>query len=73
MTMIRRSINALGIALVLGGSTAYAHQGHGHTPGDTPLHYVIEPMHSIPIALAVLILVAFAWWGNRKVRPATRS
>ncbi|MCU0706835.1 MAG: hypothetical protein MUF23_00935 [Pirellula sp.] len=70
--MIRRSINLLGVILVLAGPIANAHEGHGHTRGDTPMHYVTEPMHWMPFAVAALFLAAFAWWGSRKLAPAAK-
>jgi hypothetical protein len=73
MTMIRRSMNVLGAVIALAGPVAYAHEGHGHTRGDSPLHYVTEPIHLIPFAVAALFLGAIAWWGSRKLAPAKKS
>ncbi len=52
--------------LVTGTSagTVLAHPGHGVTDPETPAHYVLEPVHAIP----VLLLVAACWlvaWRRR--------
>lgn len=43
----------LSLAGLLAGSTAFAHEGHGHTHGFTITHYMVEPEHAL-----VLILMA---------------
>lgn len=48
----------LGAVIVATSSTVSAHPGHGITPdGDSPAHYLLEPMHGLG---AVLSLVAIA-------------
>ncbi|MFO0939596.1 MAG: hypothetical protein U0930_02395 [Pirellulales bacterium] len=45
-------------------SSCYAHEGHGHSslPGNSPSHYLTEPLHLaqfVGIALAVLFAGGF--------------
>ena len=45
-----------GTALLSAGSAALAHPGHGRIPADQPAHYVLEPLHAIPLlAIAATI------------------
>ena len=41
-------------------ATVLAHPGHGVTDPETPAHYVLEPVHAIPVLLllAACLLVA---------------
>jgi hypothetical protein len=39
----------------------YAHPGHGHTDPGSWTHYLTEPVHVIPLALAVGAVVAGGW------------
>jgi hypothetical protein len=42
-----------------------AHPGHGHTDPESWTHYFTEPVHVIPLALAVGAAVATGWLGRR--------
>ena len=50
-------------------ATAFAHPGHGHTDPDSLAHYVTEPVHAIPLALATaFVIIAVAGWRIRARR-----
>lgn len=50
---------ALATALwFLGAAAADAHPGHGATPPDSLRHYVLEPVHGLPLLLLVAAVVA---------------
>lgn len=38
-------------------ATVLAHPGHGVTDPETPAHYVLEPVHAIPVLLLVAACV----------------
>jgi hypothetical protein len=42
-----------------------AHPGHGHTAPESWTHYLTEPVHVIPFALAAGAVVTGAWLGRR--------
>ncbi len=42
--------------LLLLNSRATAHSGHGHTDGESLLHYLAEPIHLVVLLTAVIIL-----------------
>ncbi|MEO6772589.1 MAG: hypothetical protein ABI467_06140 [Kofleriaceae bacterium] len=56
-------------------SLASFHPGHGTTAPGTVLHYVVEPVHAIPLALAVAALLGAAgglwWWLTRTTSSAS--
>jgi len=44
-----------------------AHAGHGHTEGQSLLHWLIEPTHlPLTIAAAVVIVGLTAWAARRR-------
>ena len=55
--------NLLSIALFLVPSLAHAHPGHGLLPGESPLHYLLEPVHTPALLIPMVLL---AWWLKRR-------
>lgn len=58
------------LAVVLSPVLCLAHPGHGETPPQAWSHYLVEPIHSVVIALAVLLVapLAIGWWSARERR-----
>jgi hypothetical protein len=60
------------VAVLCAPTLAQAHPGHGHTDPRSPSHYAIEPVHVVPVVIAVAALVIamltvyLAWRGGRK-------
>lgn len=50
--------------LTIYGSTAYAHEGHGHgqVSGNSPTHYLTEPMHLLQFAAIAVAVFAIGWF-----------
>jgi hypothetical protein len=48
------------VFLLLMPALASAHPGHGHTDPASVTHYVTEPVHVLPLALAVALIVVVA-------------
>lgn len=60
---------AAAAALVCAAEHAWAHPGHGVTDPQTPAHYVMEPVHALPL----LSLLAAAALAACRVRARRRS
>jgi hypothetical protein len=58
MKRIFNSILMLASAILL-PQAVLAHEGHGHENPLSPGHYIANPEHFIPLALAVAAVVAF--------------
>jgi hypothetical protein len=58
---------ACGAASFLTTGVALAHPGHGTTEGDTAAHYLLEPVHGLPLLL-LAGAVAVSWTVFRGVR-----
>ncbi len=59
----------LAVALVLlDGALVSAHPGHGTTPPESVRHYVLEPVHGLPLLLLVgaVVAVSLAYQWQRK-------
>jgi hypothetical protein len=56
-------------ALMCVAGTAWAHPGHGVTDPDTPAHYVVEPLHAIP----VLVLIGGVALALYRIRSSRRG
>lgn len=55
------------ITLVLSSAmTGRAHEGHGHESPLSPGHYVTNPEHALPVALTLVVALAFGWLVYRK-------
>ena len=48
-------------------SSVWAHAGHGVTPADSAAHYILEPLHFVPVALLV-VAAGLAWAAFRERR-----
>ena len=63
------------LAIAMTNTMAWGHPGHGVTAGDSPVHYVVEPEHSmgwlLP-GLIVLCVALVAWPGGRMARQLAR-
>jgi hypothetical protein len=46
-------------AAVFGPLAVLAHEGHGHENPLSPGHYLANPEHAIPLALALAVVVFF--------------
>jgi hypothetical protein len=42
-----------------------AHPGHGHTDPESWTHYLTEPIHVVPLALAASAVVVGTFFGRR--------
>lgn len=60
------SIVGSGVVFLTTG-LAGAHPGHGETDAAAPAHYVVEPVHSLPVLILVGAL-AVVWLCSRAVR-----
>jgi hypothetical protein len=49
------------------GATAFAHPGHGVTDDQSVVHYIVEPVHSLPLILLGAACAA-GWLVFRAVR-----
>lgn len=59
----------LAAVLLLGaGSLVRAHPGHGTTPPESVRHYVLEPVHGLPLLVLVgaVVAVSLAYEWQRK-------
>jgi putative copper export protein len=61
----------LAIICMLVPAIAFAHPGHGASEPDSWLHYLTEPVHVIPLAIAVslAVITGLAW---RRLRARQR-
>lgn len=51
-------------AAVFSPLAVLAHEGHGHENPLSPGHYLANPEHAIPLALALAVVVFFVWKKN---------
>lgn len=56
-----RRIVGVTVCLMLLADSVWAHPGHGMTDPEGPVHYVLEPLHALPVLLVVLAIGAV--WG----------
>ena len=64
------------VAAWLAGAAPLAppHEGHGHAAWQSTFwHYVLEPVHAIPLAIGVACALAGAAWLVRRARRRARS
>jgi hypothetical protein len=50
----------------------FMHPGHGHTDPASWTHYLTEPVHVIPLALAAGAVVSTFWFGRRLLARSRR-
>ncbi len=66
---MHRNITWLSACFMLHADLAWAHPGHGVSDPAGPAHYVLEPLHSLPIVLIALGIVGVCG-GARLLRTA---
>jgi len=47
----------------------FAHTGHGVAKGASMIHYLLSPMHAIPVGLGILAVGLYFW---RKKQTASK-
>lgn len=57
------------MALICATGNAWGHPGHGVTDPETPAHYVVEPVHALPL----LMLIAACALAAYRVRSRRRG
>ena len=70
---MKRRLGYLALCAGLCGTPALAHPGHGSTPPESVEHYVVEPVHSLPMGMAIGAtfmagIVLFRWLSPRAIR-----
>jgi hypothetical protein len=60
-TTMKKLLSRVMILILSVPGAAYAHDGHGHTDGDSPEHYLTEPYHIIIVLAAVAIIGALMY------------
>lgn len=43
------------LVMLAATSAAFAHPGHGSTGGYTITHYITEPVHALPLLMAIVL------------------
>jgi hypothetical protein len=61
-----------GAMLTLLPLSTIAHTGHGHDNPLSPGHYMTNPEHSLPIALAIATAVVLLTWIFNRKKNITR-
>jgi hypothetical protein len=56
---MKRLINLIFLFASAVPVAVFAHEGHGHENPLSPGHYIANPVHFIPLALAVAAVVVF--------------
>ncbi len=62
---MQRLIKFLAVAMLsIYGSSVFAHEGHGHghASGNSPTHYLTEPMHLMQFAAIAVAVFAIGWF-----------
>lgn len=57
---MRRTVVIGTLVLPFLAAGARAHEGHGHIEGSSTAHYLTEPTHWVPVAVALLIVAVAA-------------
>lgn len=63
---MRRILAVATACLMLPAGSVWAHPGHGSTDPAGPAHYVLEPLHALPVLL--LVLAAGGVWSVSRIR-----
>jgi hypothetical protein len=63
-TALRQCGSAFGVVLAW-GAVASAHPGHGTIPADSPAHYVLEPVHALPVVAIVAAIAGVLVYRRR--------
>ena len=70
---MHRTFAWLAACLLLPAEAVWAHPGHGVTPPESPAHYVLEPLHALPVLLIVVAIVCVRVISRRRARAAQRE
>lgn len=66
---MNRILHLAAAFFLLRGSLLWAHPGHGTTPPESVRHYVLEPVHGLPllglVAAVVAVSLAYQWQRKR--------
>ena len=62
-----RCLTWISAFLVFPAGSAWAHPGHGVTDSQGPAHYLIEPLHVLPVLLLGLA-IGGVWTSTRRWR-----
>jgi len=54
------------LILALAPTTLFAHEGHGHTSGSHPLHYLAEPFHVMVLLVAVSAIAGVVFYMRKR-------
>lgn len=57
------------VALMTLPALSFAHSGHGILDGASMIHYLLSPMHAIPVGIAIIGAAIYFW---RKRHAATK-
>ena len=63
-----RKLNFAALLLTL-PALSFAHTGHGVLDGASMIHYLLSPMHAIPVGIALVGTAIYFW---RKKRAASK-
>lgn len=70
---MHRRLAWLAACLLLPVDAAWAHPGHGVTPPESPAHYVLEPIHALPVLLIVFAIIGVRVISRHRARAAQRE
>lgn len=65
---MKRPAQFLSVALLsICGVTAFGHEGHGHgqADGNSPTHYLTEPIHLLQFAAIAVAVFAVGWFAMK--------
>lgn len=73
--MKQMSVRGMGLAITtLLAKELLAHPGHGVIPAESPVHYVVEPVHSVwSVLLVVAILSGIVYYRYRTKKARSSS
>jgi hydrogenase/urease accessory protein HupE len=59
MNYVKKLILTFILIFISSCTNLFAHSGHGHTDGNSLIHYLMEPMHAM-FLVAVVLMIAFS-------------
>lgn len=57
-------------ALLAVPAASMAHPGHGHENPLSPVHYLANPEHAVPLAITLVAVVVLGWMWKVKTSKA---
>jgi len=48
----------------------FAHEGHGFTKGNSPLHYLAEPFHAVVLLVAVSAIAGVVYYFRKQQKKS---